>query len=1114
MLRPYSRVIPQPQPYIMLRSLQYTLTIAAYERMMLYRTPKFWVLAAIGGFFTCLAVLGTTIASIVDGNPDGEFLLEGTDAWIALYFFSYVQTIIIIFVAADFRKAEQQAHLDQVMLSRPMTTANWVIGKYLGIVSAMVVLNLGFIGISAISRLFKVIFLGANFSLLPAIQYFGMVTVPSILFMTALVFFLISLLRLQALALLMPLGYVGLILFSVRHQYEGLVDYGCFMAPLFHSDLIGFGEIEALLWQRAFFIMLACALVCGAILLYPRLRQSQASHRITQATGVVSLAAAIAIVASIWSHQTTQAASRQADFAYQSQWRDTPVVQVRHYDFDITLQHSAEPLRVTVRLVVSNPHPQPVDTLVFALNGALAVRECRWSGAGRATVHQAHHLVAVILTDRPMAPGAVDTLTLSYAGRVDADAFMLDRLPGAQGVIQKSGNGPWIKGNISAWIDGRVAVLPAQSGWYPTPGPTAGYPYEAPRPANFATATLRIHAPEDVQVVTQGVRRTESIADGRRHVRFDVDTPVPAFSLNAGPYRRLARRFGQTEVEVLFYKGHLLNYEVFSDVADTCFQTVDRLFELYETTTGTRYPYPRLSLVEVPLQMQVYPTRHGVDNVLLQPGVIMIDELRFAEKRFNKTVERFTRNARRNGQDDTPWRIKRDVFVSTVLNVFMPDRLERDSSLYSPIRNYYHFRLDLAHPILSRGLELQFHEAAERRIQDTFFPDRQDVTLSTYDRLRRNDGNSEWTFRRRYNMEIDSVLAALQRIPLASARPQGDGTQYRAMVDVKASPVFDLLQDRVGERAYRAALTHLLTERGYQRIGLDEFLHTLQTSSAVDVPSFAAQWLNGTAFPGYRIVRAEAEKWDTGRMQIAYHVKVRVQNGEEGDGFVRVVLKTRHDRISRSLALNSYQEKELHLVTTDPPEHVQVIPFFARNRGLIMRPVSLGQRLNKGIPIDTVFTVASSRDSLDFVVDDQDEGFFFPQTAETRYLRPPARIMSWRQVTQPEAYGRYIFGFRYRWASDGEYPARWETRVPRTGLYELNLHMPPRQPMQRRYHLRIEAADGIHEVIIHPQGTKSEWWPIGRYAFDRNRPAVVELSDKGVGYILADAMRWTYLKGE
>ena len=69
--------------------------------------------------------------------------------------------------------------------------------------------------------------------------------------------------------------------------------------------------------------------------------------------------------------------------------------------------------------------------------------------------------------------------------------------------------------------------------------------------------------------------------------------------------------------------------------------------------------------------MQVYPTQNGIDNVLLQPGVIMISELRMAGKRFDKEVERAERNARRNGRDDTMWRLKRDVFVRAVLSINM-----------------------------------------------------------------------------------------------------------------------------------------------------------------------------------------------------------------------------------------------------------------------------------------------------------------------------------------------------------------------------------------------------------------------------------------------------------
>ena len=78
---------------------------------MLYRKAKFWVLGGggIAGILFFMVVL--TIVSIVEEGIPGEFLLEGTDAYLALYFFSYAQAIVIAFVAGDFRKSERNPPL-------------------------------------------------------------------------------------------------------------------------------------------------------------------------------------------------------------------------------------------------------------------------------------------------------------------------------------------------------------------------------------------------------------------------------------------------------------------------------------------------------------------------------------------------------------------------------------------------------------------------------------------------------------------------------------------------------------------------------------------------------------------------------------------------------------------------------------------------------------------------------------------------------------------------------------------------------------------------------------------------------------------------------------------
>jgi len=1094
------------------KNLKYILTIAGAERVMLYRTAKFLVLAGIGVLMIIFFMVVMTVVSIVEGSFPGEFLLEGTDGFLSLYFFSYVQAILIIFVAGDFRKAEEKARLDQVMLSRPMTTANWVMGKYFGVVSALVYLNLFLMTLATIGRIFKVIFTGAGFNVLPFVKYFFIASLPSILFMTALVFFLVSLLRSPALAIILPLGYVASILFYFQHKFQGLFDYGAFFAPLFHSDLIGFGDITPILWQRLFFVLLAFSFLGFSIILYPRLQQSLFSQRLSQVSAVVFLFVAAAVGYKIVNQHRDEQKTRRDDFTYQQQWISQPTCQVKHYNLEVTLDGKSAPLQVAAKLAVFNPHAQPLSQLAFALNGALRVAEVRAQDDKPIAFRQEHQLLLLDLSDQPLQPGATDTLQIFYAGTIDADGFMLDRLPESKGIDRKE-DGPWVKGSLSAWLSADFALLPAQCGWYPIPGAAAAYPYESPRPQNFATAKIRVHAGKNLTIVTQG----EKIEENDEGATFVVETPVPGFSLNIGDYKSLQRKFKQTQVEFYFRDKHLLDYGVFSDVADTCFQAVERVFDIFEEVAGVPYPYKRLALVETPTQMQIYATRHGFDNIGLQPGVVMIDEVMIAARRLKKRVEQRTKRVRRRGQDDSPARIKRDVFVETVLDFFMDDEYwHGDSSFRSLLRNYLNFQIDITDPVLARAVEMQLFEECERRAQDAFYPDRWNAHLSANDRIRQLE--DDWVTRWRYGVEMDSVLAAFEKTPLAKLRPHGEGNLYRACVDLKAPPVLKMLRERVGEKNYLAALKKLLEEYRYRQASLADFLNVVQSFSQDDLSGFFSEWFEQATFPGYRITAAEAEKLDTGKMRIVHQVKVRVQNGEKGDGFVRLVCETENDKIRRHLSLGSYEEKEIRFPVTEVPKSIQLIPYFSRNRGEIMKQITLSNRIRRGAPVDTVFTTTSAlSDSLSFVLDDQDDGFFTPVSEESKYLRPRSKGQSWWEDTNPFAFGKYYFGWRLKRDGSGEYPARWEMKVPRTGDYELSFHLPVgkdwrTERLSRKFEIKITSLDGTNRIELQPQETIDDWLPLGRYRFDREQPAVVELSDEGSGYVIADAVRWEFVE--
>ena len=1098
----------------MFDNVRYILTIAATERKMLYRQARFWVLGALGLAGVLFFMVVSTIVSIIEDGIPGEFLLEGTDAYLALYFFSYAQAILIIFVAADFRKTEEKNRLDQVMLSRPMTTANWVVGKYLGAVSAVLIVNVFLILVATIGRIFKVILAGAGFNILPFLKYFAIAALPSVLFMTALVFFIASLIRVQAVGVVLAIGYVASILFYFRHDYYGLFDYGAFFAPLFASDFIGFGNITNVLWQRLYFVLLGLVFLGLTIIFYPRLEQSKVSHWVTRGVTIASLVGAILIGVHLVNSDTSRQAQFQADFEYQTRWIHAPQVQVDHYDLDV--RFGAEPpLQVSTRLSLKNPTDKSLDSLVFTLNQGLRVEDVRIKGGDPIPFVHEHQLLELDLRKWPIEPGAAIPIEIHYAGSIDARAVMLDRLPASNGLLDKR-DGPWTQPNESAWLSGDFAVLPSQCAWYPKPGAAGGYDFEVPRPRNFSTARIQIRTPARFQTISQGAIVEEKTEDDTRVTTFEVEKPVPELSLNIGEYFRLSHRFEQAEIALYVHEKHLAGYELFEEVADTCYDAIDQIFTTISDVSGMRYPYPRLSIVEVPLHMQVYTGRLGVDNILLQPGVIMLDEVTLASHRIKQEIEDNTKRARRRGRDDSPAGIKWNVFVDFATDIFFSDRLWRDDgSLRSPVRNYVNYQIDLRNPLLERAFELQLYEACERQVRDILFPDRWNESLSSYDQLRQNEG--DWVLRRRYNIELDSLLDVMTKTPLSQVRPNGDGNLYRAMVDFKSAPVIEMMRRLMGERAYAQALSATIEKNRYRQVDEMKMVSGMAQFSDEDIIEFYDHWIHHATFPGYRILQARADKIDAGERKILYQITTRIQNGERGNGFVRLVCNLRDDKIHRSIELSSYEEKEVSFTVSQEPRSIEVIPFFSRNRGKIVKPISISNRVTRASPIDTSFTVSSEQDSSFFIVDDQDDGFFTPVLADARYLRPPSKGSSWWERTDDFAFGKYYLGWHAKEAGDGDYPARWETHVPLDGDYELSFYFRVEHRWYQRmksdiFELQVTDSEGTHELSIRPEDTPDGWYPLGQFSFLREKPAVVELLDEGNGYLFADAVRWELIQ--
>ncbi|KAA3619840.1 MAG: hypothetical protein DWQ05_03710 [Calditrichaeota bacterium] len=1099
----------------MKESFKHILAIARAERLLIFRTAKFLVLSGIGLLIVALFIFGTTMATIFGNNPPGEFLLQGTDALLAMYLFSFLQAILIVFIASDFRKTEARARLDEVMYSRPVNTASWVVGKYWGVVSSVIYLNIALILLASIGRVFKWYFVDASIGLQPAFEYIFIATIPSILFMTSLVFFLVSLLRIQALAIIVPIGYVASIFFYFHNNYLGFFDYGCFFAPLFASDLIGFADLEYLISQRIFYTLFAFALLAFSIVLFPRPRQNQWLHRIIFGAGIVLSIAAFAVVVNVVQIENKKNIWADEARAYQKNKNDDLLCQVTNYNFNLEIFQNQYPLKAQIELTVKNPNEAALDVLNFSLNQGFRVQSVRAANGNERTFQHDKNVLSVDLPV-PLQSGDSLKINVTYAGKPDERSFMLDRLPEQDDLISKR-EGPFLKSSISAWIDKNYVFLPMEIGWYPVPGVSFGFSHSASRPLNFATARFNILGPGNLQYITQG-KPLNNDGSGKE---FIVEKPVPGFSLNAGPYEKLSRSFRQMDIELYFYAPHLPDIKEFEEIADTCFEAIETMFDEIETITGLPYPYPRLAFVESPTQMQIYLTESGVQNTLLQPGIIMIDETEITGRNIKKEIENRTKRAKRRGQDDSPQKIKRDVFIDFMLDYLIPSNFWRgDGTLNSPLKNHLHFQMDIRNPVLARALEVQYFELCEKRIYDTFFPKSSKRRFSSFDELR--NFNSGWAIRRRYDVNLDSLIQILEQVPLSQLKPQGKGGLYRAAVDFKSPQILEMLRNLVGEEQWQKGIQELVKQYRYKPVTRENLLEMVQNGPASVESDFFETWFDKKTYPGYKIISAEAQKLKprgSKNIKMGYQIKVKVRNGEEGAGFVRLLCRLKGDDTWKKVYLNSFEEKEILFPVYAQPKEIELYPYYARNRGKIKKAIRIKEGLLRKQPVDTSFVIKHSlSDSLNFVLDDQSEKFSAPVQNESKYFRPALKGKSWQARIDDVAFGDYYLSWHFKRGGSGEYPARWEAEIPKTGSYSLSYRLPygktwflhPRHFVDELI-LKIYAADGEQKIKLRPAQTSDDWLPMGQFYFEKGKPAIVEIIDEGNGRLIADAIRWEFV---
>lgn len=1094
--------------------------VARYERKMLLRTTKFRILGGLGMSIPVLLGVGFAIA-----EANGAELPVGIDSYVPFLVYSFLQTIVIAFIVGDFRSADEQAHIYEVVAGRPISIAELVAGKYLGIVSALVFLSLGVLLLTLSIQAAKISMTGNPFIIEPYIGYLVFMNLPALIFMSSVTFFLGALLRRQAAVALIVIGYLLAVILFLGKRYNGIYDFGGFFSPLYYSDLIGLADITQVGLQRLFYVVLGIGFFGFSIDRYPRLAHSMIARWFGRGCALTGFGLAVGLYFFMDAETQDGKAYRESLLEQQEAVANIPIAEITHYDLAVRLLGEA-PLAASGTITLKNPHEGPLDTLILSLNPGFKIQSLTRGDGGAIAWERMGSVIRVVPANSLQSDRELN-LTLTYAGDINTDGFDLKREKARPKLRKREGPfGIFNKGSLTAWIRDNSIFLPPRSRWYPVTG--VDYGYEDTRAVSFSTANLQITYPQGFEVITQGqIGKTDTL--GTQVTRqWVVEKPVPVLSLNAGEYRVYRATIHDVECALYAHPSHLRPVRFFEGAEEEILRALEQILDAMEQESGMKYPYSSLSLVEIPFHVQWYYEGWEEKGGLTQPGVLMIEEDVFMRQQFTRDFKRYQERSRGNRE---PKDIKKDLLVRAVFSTFFSregnsGRQGQPGGLFrSPVVQLWAYEKQFVgdhHALLKKGMPLYLQNDLSTNMTSAFYSS-QRRGGGGGDRGRGGPGGpgGRGGSSRGSSAGWDTLVAKMQRKSFADLNPEKQAGLYRQVLDAKGPALFQMMESFLGEETFRTVLDDIDHNHKYENIDFSTFERaavgdTTESEESQKLQRLVNDWIFSTEIPGYTLTRVKALKMDDGFGMVVYQLILRIKNSEPGRGYVQITATGRGDEALKGVEIEGGQEIEVSMVLWEQPFRVMVEPFFARNRRPLMSPVRVPEDVTEGFPVAYVKDVTGEDSGpVEIIVDNDDDGFSMPVRRATRYFRPGLKGGNWREQGMPMAFGRFETNFRMKPPGDGAQPAVWTAQIPRDGEFDVGFYfLDP--AMARRFRigstfiLTIFHGGKADTLEMERDQMKAGWNYLGRYKFAEGEEAVVELSDRAEGRLYADAVRWRF----
>ncbi len=1112
-------------------SIQTIRIVSQFEMKTLLRSWFFRIFAGL--YIIGLGIFNVAVFVEKSGAPWLYRALPAAIPYANLIILNLGQAIVAVFLASEFLKQDRKNDTVEVIYARSMTNGQYILGKTLGILSVFIILNL------------ILLIMGIGFSFLSADSAKGigefflyplLISIPTLVFILGLSFFLMTLLKNQAITFIILLGYIAVTIFYLDEKFYHLFDYIAFKIPMMNSMIAGFGDLAAITVHRGIYFFIGIGLILFTVFKLNRLPQSKSSGIFPLSLALMFLALGVYFGFFYVNLKKDVLKQKEEFIAINNKYSNEPVVQIDACN--IELEHLGNEINVKCLMNVFNNSEKNIETILFSLNPDLKINEIK-VGTVPTLFEREKHLIK-IKYNQGLKPEQNLKIEINYHGTINENICFLDQQP--EKYEDNFALEIFKAQKRFAYIQEDFVCLTSESLWYPK----AGVTYAPNKPAyfkeDFTQFELTVKTFPDLLAVSQG--NATNHENGT--FTFINDYALPKISLTIAEYDKYSITVDSVEYSIYSTKGNDFYLEHFTEFKDTMPAIIRELRDEYETLLNLKYGFNRFSFVEIPIHFALDKHIWSVTSDAVQPEIILYPEkgVIMEETDFVKRKNRFEERMKENNEEVSPEELQCRIFKRFVRGNLMAPPTEWyqfenvvDKYTYSLIPHYFSQVTQIESeefPILNLALEVYLRE---RNVNN----------VSSYRWFWRGISEGE-----KINLELmESSLEDLIKTGVEKDESLDDDDDQLTINDIilaKGDYLFSLFRARYGDENFNNIINRLITSNYHQSFPFEELESKISQTFNDPIGSEIEDWYTKTEMPGFLIKDLETYKVLDGEYT-KYQVRCKIANPEKIDGIITMTIDLDDKSNVRSFSDDGPEQpdysKKIFLPAESAIEYGVLFPTEPTRMNIftnisenlpnnLIYEFSGFDELKKvpvfdGIKKYPLFTDLANEN--EFIVDNEDPKFEVFQESNESYLKvlinknkedrykysglhfwnpPPV----WKPVLRTGFYGKYIRSAMYTRSGENERTTEWVPELDEAGYYDLYCHIAKiniewnRDKRKPSYNFKIHNDDGVEEITLMDEELDAGWNYMGTFYISPEN-AKVEQTNKSVSkMIFADAIKW------